>query len=336
MAKANPIILNQTVTTVLVFRPEIHSGGVRGDLIRYKKEKGKKLEKIEEKDFRSLQLHEGVHIELNTESLRILVQNAQNLQLIIANEGIKPGEQEYIVADADEVVLITDKNKKAIFDQLLEANLPNEFWDAIKAKDPEIADKLAAGHVQLKRRKVIEELKNRLKAKFSETAGTDSWQRWIYNHSWLFGANYKDPIEKVKINLSGIMPDYLFPTIEGFVDVLEIKLPESEVIIQDANHKGSWHWAVDTTKAIGQVVNYLQTIETNSLIIERHLERELDLKVSTIKPRGYILIGNSALWSDDKKEGLRKLNSYLHHIEVITYQDLINRGNAFITVSEDI
>jgi uncharacterized protein (UPF0254 family) len=35
------------------------------------------------------------------------------------------------------------------------------------------------------------------------------------------------------------MPDYLFPTLDGFIDILEIKLPEDDVIIKDTNHIGS-------------------------------------------------------------------------------------------------
>ena len=39
------------------------------------------------------------------------------------------------------------------------------------------------------------------------------------------------------------MPDYLFPTLDGFVDILEIKLPSFEVIEEDVGHIGSWVWS---------------------------------------------------------------------------------------------
>lgn len=55
------------------------------------------------------------------------------------------------------------------------------------------------------------------------------------------------------------------------------------------------------------------------------------MDVSMLKPRAYILIGQSEGWSNEKKEGLRKLNYSLHGIEIITYSDLIKRGETFVT-----
>jgi len=49
-------------------------------------------------------------------------------------------------------------------------------------------------------RKLLDELNQRLATgNFSETSGDDSWQKWIYKHNWLFGVNYQEPIQKVKI-----------------------------------------------------------------------------------------------------------------------------------------
>ena len=103
----------------------------------------------------------------------------------------------------------------------------------------------------------IQELKTRLTKNYPETKGKNSWQTWIYDNNWLFGINYQPPIEKQKINIAGIMPDFLFPTLDNFMDILEIKLPSREIITLDPNHRGSYVWSSDTNKAIGQVVTYL-------------------------------------------------------------------------------
>ena len=57
---------------------------------------------------------------------------------------------------------------------------------------------------------------------------------------------------------------------------------------------------------------------------------ETNQNVLFVKPRAFILFGNSKNWTNPKKEALRKLNYYLHGIEVITYKDLLDRGNQFI------
>lgn len=196
--------------------------------------------------------------------------------------------------------------------------------------DQDLADKITINHVHNKRKKVIRELKERLTQEHAETAGDNSWQKWIYRHNWLFGVNYQEPIEKVKINLTGIMPDYLFPTVDNFIDILEIKLPTFNVIEEDKSHAGSWIWSKDCNKAIGQVVHYLSEIERQRLEIERLIKQKYDKEIIMIKPRAYILIGISDDWTPAKKEGLKKLNYALHGIEIITYTDHINRGEAFI------
>ena len=155
---------------------------------------------------------------------------------------------------------------------------------------------------------------------------SDSWQKWIYKNNWLFGVQYKRPIEKIKINISGIMPDYLFPTLDGFVDVLEIKLPDDDVILKDQNHRGSWKWSKETNSAIGQVVNYLGEIDRLRLEIEREVNTNYGYSIKLLKPRSYILIGNSTGWDGGKREGLRRMNHALHGIEVLTYKDLLDRG----------
>ena len=128
------------------------------------------------------------------------------------------------------------------------------------------------------------------------------------------------------------MPDYLFPTVDGFVDVLEIKLPDDPVINEDTSHKGSWKWTAEANAAIGQVVNYLGEIDRLRLEIERSIRANYGYEVSLVKPRAFILIGDSIDWDDSKKEGLRKLNHALHGIEVLTYRDLVARGAQAIKV----
>ena len=90
------------------------------------------------------------------------------------------------------------------------------------------------------------------------------------------------------------MPDYLFPTVDGFVDILEIKLPKHEVIKADASHSGAWMWSPETNKAIGQVINYLAEIDRLRLEIEKRIKSVYELNISLLKPRAYTLIGNSA------------------------------------------
>jgi len=167
---------------------------------------------------------------------------------------------------------------------------------------------------------------------YKETSGRNNWQSWLKEHSWVFGVFYGEPYEKEKIGFDNI-PDYLFPTLDGFVDVYEIKLPSHKVIIADQSHNGSFVWSPEVNKAIGQCVNYLYEIETHQLELADRIKRKYGVEMSFIKPRAFVVIGSDKMLdSIDAKEALRKLNYSLHGIEVITYDDLKRRGRQMLKI----
>lgn len=183
-------------------------------------------------------------------------------------------------------------------------------------------------------RQKLEEFKQRLQSDYPETKSPDSWQEWIYKNNWLFGIQYGTPIAHPKVGFRSIL-DYLFPTPDGFIDILEIKKPSHEVIKEDNSHPGAFKWSGEVNGAIGQVVNYLHEIELHQLEIAKHLKQELSIDLSTIKPRALILIGKSNNWSEKQKEAFRRLNHSLHGIEVLTYTDLFRRGENLIKIYGD-
>jgi len=180
----------------------------------------------------------------------------------------------------------------------------------------------------------LDEFKKRLEIDFPEANGSDSWQEWIYKNTWLFGIQYGNSIGHPQVGFRSIL-DYLFPTPDGFIDILEIKKPSHEVIKQDKSHPGAYKWSGEVNDAIGQVVNYLYEIEVHQLEISKQLKQELKLELSAIKPRAFILIGKSSGWSEVEKEAFRRLNHSLHGIEILTYTDLLQRGENLIKIYAD-
>ena len=183
-------------------------------------------------------------------------------------------------------------------------------------------------------RQKLDEFKQRLEIDYPESSGSDSWQEWIYKNNWLFGIQYGNSIGHPQVGFRSIL-DYLFPTPDGFIDILEIKKPSHEVIKEDKSHSGSYKWSGEVNEAIGQVVYYLHEIEFHQLEISKRLKQELKLELSAIKPRAFILMGKSDKWSEVEKEAFRRLNHSLHGIEVLTYTDLLRRGENLIRVYAD-
>lgn len=321
-------ILSEEPMSRLVFHAQIHDNGIRGRIIRQRRESNNDVWAPDEAiDIRTLGRKESINIDVSTDAVKKLYMAISKLAEILKRYGVGYGENAYAVVDPD-AVIITDENKVAYIKKIIAAGYNREVWENLAELNPSLITKLSYARIQSTKRKIVEDLDVRLlTGGYLETIGDDSWQKWIYQNNWLFGVNYKKPIEKTKINITGIMPDYLFPTLDGFVDVLEIKLPDNEVINKDTSHSGSWKWAAETNIAIGQVVNYLGEIDRLRLEIEKNVKAEYGYEISLLKPRAYILIGNSTGWDGDKKEGLRKMNHALHGIEVLTYKDLSDRGS---------
>ena len=121
------------------------------------------------------------------------------------------------------------------------------------------------------------------------------------------------PIQKEKIGFENI-PDFLFPTLDGFVDILEIKKPTFNAIRDDPSHASSYVWCPETNKAIGQVVNYIQNMELHQLelkeIINDKYGKQYTIPIQPLKPRAFILVGTSDDWGTLKKKAFRSI----HHM----------------------
>lgn len=331
-------ILCEEPMSRLVFHAQIHKAGIKGKIIRQRRESPDDMWIPDQAiNIRTLGKKESINLDVNTEAVKNLYLAFSKLAGILKQRGVEYGENKYAVVDPDSVV-ITDENKVAYIKKLIEAGYDEEIWVSLVESNPTLTTKLAYAKLQSRKQEIIDELTARLKTGgYPETSGSDSWQSWIYKHNWLFGVNYQKPIEKARINLTGIMPDYIFPTLDEFVDILEIKLPNDEVIVEDTSHSGAWKWSKETNTAIGQVVNYLGEVDRLRLEIEKNVLIVYGYELCMLKPRAYILIGNSSDWTNPKKEALRKMNHVLHGIEILTYKDLIDRGNQSIqTLPENL
>lgn len=331
VVQATPILLEKTPETVIQFNPTIHTAGVCGNIVKLRKDKKTEWKTLRQSDFKNhaLSSMEKIEIPISTAALKKFVQELGAREEISQN-GVKYGTREYVTVEKEKVLLIDDANKKDAIEQFLKKGYSSDFLDSLAGREPELANQFSEGRLQMRRRGILEELKQRLAKTFPETSGPDSWQKWILKNYWLFGSNYLAPIDRQKINISGVMPDYLFPTADGFVDVLEIKLPSDDVLVPDENHHGSWKWTPGTNSAIGQVVHYLAEMERQRSELEREIKSKHKKEIALLKPRAFVLIGNSLHWEQMKREGLRNLNHALHSVEVLTYYDLECRGKSFV------
>jgi hypothetical protein len=162
--------------------------------------------------------------------------------------------------------------------------------------------------------------------KYKESSGVDSWQNWIHENIWIFGIRR----DRVLNQAEGFAtkPDFIFLTPDGFLDVLEIKLPTVDALTYDKSHD-LYKISGTASSAIGQIAKYRRDFEDNSQTWKRKIKEENDIDIRTLRPRGFVLIGNSKDWPENKTEYLRIANNILHDVQIITYSDLFVMAKNF-------
>jgi hypothetical protein len=153
------------------------------------------------------------------------------------------------------------------------------------------------------------------------------FQNWIESNIWIFGVEYikKHDVNKIALFSEG---DLLMESVDGYLDLIELKRPSQDVFKYDKGHK-CYYPHPDLSQVIGQSLFYLQKLEEYKLIIER------EHNVKVIMPRIKIIVGRNNEFKNEQKDCLRVLNSKFNSISVITYDDLVLFGKLILKCHED-
>lgn len=149
------------------------------------------------------------------------------------------------------------------------------------------------------------------------------FQNWIESNLWVFGIDYikKHDSRKIALFSEG---DLLMESVDGYLDLIELKRPKHELFRFDESHK-CFYPHTSLSQVIGQSLFYLQKLQDYKLNIEKEYE------VKVIFPRVKIIIGRNINFKDEEKDSLRMLNSNLNSIQIITYDDLIKFGKLILS-----
>lgn len=155
------------------------------------------------------------------------------------------------------------------------------------------------------------------------------WQNWFAQNKWVLGSEYLNILPERDIDTNDIA-DYLMRSIDGFLDVVEIKRPDLKFWAGPDSH-GNYYPTAQLTAAISQCLNYLYRIELQSNSVE-FMERIDGTK--TVKPQCMLVYGRSNDWGEDKMRALRILNAAYHQLHIITYDQLLLRAKQLLGFSD--
>lgn len=331
-------VLDETVRTRTVFKAAMHSKGIRGDIIRYRKDSNGEYEKPIPVNFNSIHPNEGIKISLPTEAVHTLYEKLKELEFLLKERGIHYGTRNFAIADASALV-INDQNKANIIRKLLDADLGEEVWRQLVQNNPDIATRLANSKLHEDRISVIRTFEHMLS---NNELTENDWQDFFEANTWIFGYGLRYQILRV----IQAQPNYGGATITGaggqrgdfltateaetrFTCLVEIKTPASPLLRYSQYRNGAWGISKELSGAISQVqVNCAQWEISDS---RAEQNREQLRGVFTILPKGIVVIGKtSELDSWDKRNSFERFRQELRSPEIITYDELFERAKYIV------
>ena len=156
------------------------------------------------------------------------------------------------------------------------------------------------------------------------TSDENFYQSWIESHYWIFGNAYAMRDEVRSIAIGDQVDALLAATANGYRDIIELKRPDHEVLGYDRTHK-NYYWSRDVSMAIGQCNRYLDALhEAAATGLRDHPE------IVAYHPRAIIVVGRSRDWPDAQHKALHGLNSRMHGVTVMTYDQMLALGHQLI------
>lgn len=336
-------VLDDTPRTRTVFKAEMHSGGIRGHIIRYKKGADGACEEIVPVNFNTLHEDEGVKIDLPTDAVAKLYQKFEELSRILKEHGINYGEHDFAITDARALV-ITDQNKAEIIRKLLEENLGEEVWSQLAASNPDIATRLADAQLQTNRMTALQRFESLLG---DETLSESDWQDFFEHNTWIFGYGLRYQILRILqpqpnyggadfTGTGGQRGDFLTATEADtrFTCLVEIKKPTTDLLQHAPYRNGVWNISPELSGAISQV--QVNCAEWEIAGARTDQNRDALAGIYTISPRGIVVIGRtSQLDNRDKKNSFERFRREIRSPEIITFDELYERAKFIVGENEE-
>lgn len=255
-----------------------------------------------------------------------------------AMDGVPDRPGRYLVIDTQEAPQLRDiigmlsgsrtgdrlEVAKVILMDLLDEQFdPSGLLTTLEPGYASVLRKIAAASKLVEYRKALDELTGLVAE--GEVA-EQRLQALLEKHPWMFGSEYSERLQRRTWTRDDRHDFVLRRTVDGFLEVIEIKTPFPELLRRfDTSHE-SYYPSAKLSQVIGQVIRYIGEVERSRDTIFAK-DKEDPLKI-----RARIVIGRDG--HEEHQRGLRQLNAHLHGVEVITFDQLIRIAERVIQVFE--
>lgn len=170
---------------------------------------------------------------------------------------------------------------------------------------------------------VIDHFESNLRKSISES----QWGKFLESNIFLIDSKYIYSLQQLNLVLGGTRKvDFGLVDIQGYLDLFEIKKPETKLLSEKKDGRGNYVWSNQALEAIVQAEKYLYHAERKGSALKEDIKREREIDLDVIRPRAYVIIGNSSqLDNPSKKDDFRILKNQFKNIEIILYDELLER-----------
>lgn len=148
-------------------------------------------------------------------------------------------------------------------------------------------------------------------------------QQALEGQYWIFGGQYVDQAVQRRL-VPGDEVDIPLIRGDGALHVIELKRSMSLRGALVKRHRGSWVPTAEVHDAVSQAVNYLVGLDEYRTAIWE------EFGIETRRASATVLIGHPAIQpevgEEEISDALRRLNSHVNRVEVMTYKELIDNA----------
>ncbi|HBB89517.1 MAG TPA: hypothetical protein DC047_18080 [Blastocatellia bacterium] len=162
------------------------------------------------------------------------------------------------------------------------------------------------------------------------------WQSYVKSNILLLQQGYITAIEKLNTAIGDTrFPDFLLVTHDNYLDVMEIKKPNTQILRPDSS-RGNYYFDSEVSKAVIQTENYIDNISKQQDTMRAYLKDKHGLEIRAVRPRGIVLAGDSRTFTTPKERvDFRLLSQGIKNITIVTYDELLTRLQNYIAVLEE-
>jgi hypothetical protein len=347
-AYGEDIILRQTETTRLVFKPEIvrnpndEEACVRGTFVFQKKGKLGSWEDQKRSDLRSLTASEGIKLELKAQEVLTLVKSLQIYYAVYDQHSIVSGQKEFTVLDLEEdasalqVFLDNEEHIREILDRdggkalptilktIAHVDVSQSTLEYLSALNPDELNNVTSLLDMTKLCKALNVWNEN-----ADNGDEAFWQKFFSENPWVISQIFTSPVvimeDQAYVGGKGVedtggkMVDFIYRnSLTDNIVLVEIKTPNTKLI--DVKYRqGVYAVSRELSGAVNQVLTYKDSIQKEFHV----LSSKSGTRFCSFNPRCALVVGDTKSLDDkDKKASFELFRAELKDVDIITFDEL--------------